>query len=178
MLEFESDNGFRKIKLWNNEMPFNYISNKNMSLTIDAGDETWYEGTLCLEAKLNPRHASNYAMICMKYTYVQCSKTQIIIHYGIEYIDKKKNELFNKNAIVGLDDFMAKAIYDIFGECASESFPCGVLEVIGGAYDEVGSSYMSFKRIVELMIWIFSNYSKIDNEELGNKILNKMRLLA
>lgn len=173
MLKFESDNGFRKIVLWNNEVPFDYISNKKKKMIIDAGNNIWYEGTLCIEAKLNPRHASNYAMICMKYTYIKSPKTDIVIHYGNYYKDKM-NGLFNKKAVVGLDDFFAKTIYDIFREFPPDIIPCGVLEVIGGAYDEVGSSYMSFKCIIELMIWIFSNYNRISKDSLGDEILNKI----
>lgn len=174
MLKFESNDGFRKIVLWNNEVPFDYISNKKMKMIIGAGKNVWHEGTICMEAKLNQRHASNYAMICMKYTYTQSKKTDIIIHYGNYYKDKKINGLFNKNAVIGLDDFFAKAIYDFFRECPPNIIPCGVLEVIGGAYDEVGSSYMSFKCIIELMIWIFSNYNRISEDSLGGEMLNKL----
>ncbi len=171
MLKFESNNGFSKIVLWDNEVPFDYISNKKKKLIIDAGKNIWHEGTLCIEAKLNPRHASNYAMICMKYTYIQSPQTDIVIHYG-NYYKNKMNGLFNKNAIVGINDFFAKIIYEIFGEFPRDSIPCGVLEVIGGAYDEVGSSYMSFKCIIELMIWVFSNYNRISEDSLGDEILN------
>ncbi|WP_281085569.1 hypothetical protein [Eubacterium ruminantium] len=173
MLKFESNDGFSKIVLWDNEVPFDYDSHKKKKMIIDAGKNVWHEGTICMEAKLNPRHASNYAMICMKYTYTQSKKTDIIIHYG-NYHKDKKNGLFNKNAFVGLDDFFAKTIYEIFSELPSDIIPCGVIEVIGGAYDEVGSSFMSFKCIIELMIWIFSNYNRISEDSLGDEILNRI----
>ena len=176
MLKFESDNGFRKIVLWNNEVPFDYVSNKKKKMIIDAGKNIWYEGTLCIEAKKIPSHASNYAMICMRYTYSQSQKTDIVIHYGNGYKDKT-NVLFNKNAIIGLDDEYAKNIVEIFKEIPSENIPRGVIEVIGGAYDEIGSSYMSFKRIIELMIWIFTNYNKISKDSLRDEILNKFNEL-
>ena len=70
MLKFESDNRLSRIVLWNNEVPFDYVSNKK-KLIIDAENNIWHEGTLCIEAKLNHRHASNYAMI----KYIKTSKT-------------------------------------------------------------------------------------------------------
>lgn len=176
MLKIESDDGFYKIILWDNEVPFDYVSNKKAKMIIEAGKNIWYEGTLCIEAKKIPSHASNYAMICMKYRYIQSSQTDIVIHYGNCYKDRT-NGLFNKNAIIGLDDEYAKNIDEIFREIPSENIPCGVIEVIGGAFDEVGSSYMSFKRIIELIIWIFTNYNIISKDSLGDEILNKFKEL-
>lgn len=176
MLKIESDDGFYKIILWKNEIPFDYVSNKKKKMIIDAGNSTWYEGTLCIEAKKIPSHASNYAMICMRYTYSQSPKTDIVIHYGNCYKDKT-NGLFNKNAIIGLDDEYAQNIVEILKEIPSENIPRGVIEVIGGAYDEIGSSYMSFKRIIELMIWIFTNYNIISKDSLGDEILNEFNEL-
>ena len=175
MLRFESDYEFRKVALWNNEIPFDYISSKEKHMEIKAGKGVWHEGTICMEAKLNHGHASNYAMVCIKYTYRPSQTTEIIIHYGNCRKNTGMTGLYNKNAIVGLDEFFANIIYKFFEECPSETIPGGVVEVVGGAYDEIGSSYMSFKCVIETVIWIFSNYKKISEKGLGEEILNRIR---
>lgn len=174
MLSFESDNGFRKVRVWNNEVPFSYNPSKKLKMTIDSGKYFWNEEIICIEARLNPRHASNYAMVCVKYIRTQSDNTNIIINYGNCGMDNVQNELFNKNAVIGLDDYFADAIYEFFQECPKNIIPNGTIEVIGGAYDEIGSSNSSFKYIMELLMWIFINYNKINEDSFGDKLLSKI----
>lgn len=83
-------------------------------MSAEAGDINWYIGTICIEVKLHPRHISNYAMVCMKYTDDQNNKTDIMINFGREYLSYKSQVLpFNKAVCVGLDkDFAVDYWYD------------------------------------------------------------------
>ena len=174
MLTFQTENGFRKVALWENEVPIEIDSDKKIEIEVDAGKNVWQERVMCVEAKLNPRHARNYAMLCMQYKHIPTQKTSIVIHYGKNHKCEGADSLFNRKAIVGLDDYFAKEICAFLQECPRGVFPEGVLEIIGGAYDEVGSSYTSFKNTIELLSWLFENYDKYNENSIGDEILNKL----
>ncbi len=73
-------------------------------MSAEPGDINWHNGTICIEAKLNPRHISNYAMVCMKYINNQKNRTDIRINFGRENLFYKSQVLpFNKDVCVGLD---------------------------------------------------------------------------
>ncbi len=174
MMTVQTENGFRKVALWENEVPIAIDSDKKIEIEVEAGEKVWQERILCVEVKLNPRHASNYAMLCMQYKHIPTKKTRVVIHYGKSHKCESTDSLFNKKAIVGLDDFFAKEICAFLKESPRGFFPEGVLEIIGGAYDEVGSSYISFKNTIELLKWLFENYDKYNENSIGDVILNKL----
>ena len=68
MFLFENEKETKKVCIWKDEEPFHCVSQKVLHLSSNACDIDWYAGTICIEARLNPHHASNYAMVCMKYT--------------------------------------------------------------------------------------------------------------
>ena len=81
--------------------------------------------------------------------------------------------LFNKKAVVGLDDYFARTINNIFQKDFAGEVPGGVIEVLSGAYDEIGSSCESFKRTLQLVFKAFSNYDKLDRASMEEEILSK-----
>ena len=69
MIKYENDNNTKKIYIWKNDNPLDVISDKKIVTEVNAKEVFWNEGMICVEAKLNSRHISNYAMICMSYRY-------------------------------------------------------------------------------------------------------------
>ena len=163
-----------KKAIWQNAIPFEVIQNENIKLKIDAKKCLWYQGTICIEVQLNPRHISNYAMICMRYKKNKNNYTDILINYGNEGGKMlSENKLFNKNAIVGLNREFANAIYEFFRE-SQLNIPSGSIEIIGGAYDVAGSSNYAFKKAMDLLIYIFENSKNINDKTIGDELLNRI----
>ena len=54
--------------IWKDEIPFEHVGQHALHLRAEADDTNWHIGTICIEAKLHPRHISNYVMVCRKYT--------------------------------------------------------------------------------------------------------------
>ena len=172
MLLFESDNGYKKVCIWENEIPFSYVGQNALHLCAEASDINWHIGTICIEVKLHPRHISNYAMVCMKYTDNQKNKTDIIINFGRENRSFKSQVLpFNKEVCIGLDKEFADAIDEFFKEYSLGKLPSGTIEILSGGYDEVGSSNVAFKRAMKLLIFIFQNIDDLSNNELQCELL-------
>ena len=67
MLLFENKDEYKKVCIWKDEMPFKYVGQNTLHLSVESGDINWHIGTICIEVRLHPRHVSNYAMVCMKY---------------------------------------------------------------------------------------------------------------
>ena len=172
MLLCESDTGYKKICIWKDEMPFDYIGKVHESFNVNAGSGIWHTGMICIEAKLNPRHISNYALICMRYVKNFHNQTEIVIHSGKEEIGFASYVLpLNKCISVGLNEEFASCIKEIFMEYPHKNMPCGTIEILCGGYDEVSSSKMSFKKVIELLVFMFKNIDKMTDEELQNKLL-------
>lgn len=83
MLLFENGNGYKKICIWKDEIPLNYVGQDNLHFCTDAGDINWHIRTISIEAKLHPHHISNYAMIWMRYTDNQENKANIIVNLRV-----------------------------------------------------------------------------------------------
>lgn len=174
MLLFESENEYEKVCIWKDEIPFKYDGQSTMHLNIVAGNINWHVGTICIEVKLHPRHISNYAMICMKYTDNQKNKTDIIINFGRENLSFKSQVLpFDKAVCIGLDKEFADAIDEFFKKYPQEKLPSGTIEILSGGYDEVGSSNVSFKRAMELLVFIFQNIDDLSDGELKCELLKR-----
>ena len=65
MVKYEILDSYRKMRLWINEMPEeSNIITSNKLLEFNANDNIhWFNGILCLELRIAPRAASNYAML-------------------------------------------------------------------------------------------------------------------
>ncbi len=173
MLLFESDNGYKKICIWKDEVPFEYVSQDTLHLSVEADNTNWHIGTICIEVKLNPCHISNYAMVCMKYTNDQKATTNIFINFGRENFSFKSQVLpFNKTVCAGLDKEFADAINEFFKEYPLKKLPSGTIEILSGGYDEVGSSNVAFKKVMELLTFVFQYIDVLSDNELQCKLLN------
>lgn len=172
MLLFESDNEYRKICLWKDEIPFDYEGYNFLRLCVEYGDVNWHIGTICIEAKLHPRHVSNYAMICMRYRNNQRNKTDIIINYGCEddfFISQVL--LLSKTVRIGLNREYLNAIDEFFKEYPLGMLSSGTIEIISGGYDEVGSSNMAFKKVMEILVFVFCHIDELSDNELQKELL-------
>lgn len=173
MLLFESNNGYKKVCIWKDEIPFKYVGQNTLNLSAESGEINWHIGIICIEVKLNPHHISNYAMVCMKYTSNLKNKTDIIINFGRENLFYKSRVLpFNKEVCVGLDKEFADAIDEFFKDYPHEKLPRGIIEILSGGYDEVGSSSVAFKKVMELLTFVFQNIDDLSDEELQDELLN------
>jgi hypothetical protein len=170
-----SDNEYKKICVWKDEVPFIPIGQDNIYFHTDGCDDSWYEGTISIEVKLGSRHISNYAMIFMKYVKMKQKKTDVIIHYGENGKFFKSQVLpFNKNISMGLGREYAEAIDEFFKEYPIGKLPNGVIEILGGGYDEIGSSNYSFKKVMGLLVFIFQHIDRLSDDELRQQLLNMM----
>ncbi len=171
MLIYETDYGYKKICIWKDKMPFECTGYGTLNRHTKVGNIDWHIGTICMEVKLHPGHISNYALICMKYTKNQNDAMDIIINFGREKCFFNSNILpFNKDVCVGLNKEFADAIYEFFEEFPIGNLPSGTIEILGGAYDEVGSSNVSFKKVMELLIFMFVHIDKMNDEELQSEL--------
>lgn len=147
MFLFENEKETKKVCIWKDEEPFHCVGQEALHLGSNACDVAWYAGTICIEARLNPHHASNYAMVCMKYTPKPSSKTDIFIRFGKERVTYRSKVIpFNKSVHVGLNKEFVDAIEDFFDLC-NGNLPRGTIEIIGGAFDEVGQVMRHFKKL-------------------------------
>lgn len=173
MILFENNTGYKKVCIWKDEMPFNYAGQDKLCSYVGASDISWHIGTICIEAKLHSRHISTYAMICMRYTDNLKNKANIIINYGRKKSFFKSQVLpFNKMVYVGLDKEFVDAIEEFFQDYTLEQLPSGTIEILTGGYDEVGSSNVTFKKVMELLVFIFQHIDELSDDALKHELLN------
>ena len=175
MVKYEILDSYRKMRLWINEMPeeSNIIAS-NKLLEYNANDNIhWFNGILCLELRIAPRAASNYAMLNLKFTENQCSKFQV------------KYDLSNSEEIVKSDiamngdtirtDIVQKydsAMTQVFNELDSQNiFPSGTLEILGGRHGSVGSSNMAVKIVLRNLLKLFELNERLNTSDIHSLIL-------
>lgn len=175
VLLFESDNGNKKVCIWKDEMPFNYMGNSTLHMHTEAGSINWHVGTICLEVKLHPRHVSNYAMVCMKYMNNKKNEADIIVNFGRDTRFFKSQVLpFSKEVAIGLDKEFADAIAEFFKEYPLCKLSSGTIEILSGAFDEAGSGNVAFKKVMNMLVFVFQHIDKFDDDELQCELLKLM----
>lgn len=175
MLSFGGVNENKRVCMWIDEAPFKHVSNNVLHMRTESGDINWHIGTICLEVKLSPLCVSNYAMVCMKYTNNKKNEADIIINFGREDFFFESQVLpFSKEVVVGLDKEFADAINDFFKEYPSGKLPSGTIEIFSGAFDEVGSSNIAFKKTMNLLIFVFQHIDEFKDDELRCELLKLM----
>lgn len=161
--------------IWRNEEVCEYAGTKRLNMRVPAGKRHWYNGTICMEVKLHPRHISNYATICIKFTPKKESETEICIYAGEkQYVFESKVLPFNRRIQIGLLREFEEAIEEFLFECPREDLPSGSIEILYGGFDEVGSSKISFKKAMELLVFIFQKVDRINEEQLKQELLRRM----
>lgn len=167
MLIFEE--GYKKICIWKDELPIEFKGNNTISLCEKRNNINWHEGIICLEARIRTGHISNYAMICIKYNKKQSDKTDIFININEDENTFCSHVLPNNKAIlIGLDEEFAEAIKEFLNEYTGD-LPYGNIEIFGG-YDDVGSSNFSFKKVMELIIFVCSNIDKLSSDAMSTEL--------
>ncbi len=175
MLSFQTSNEYKKVCIWKDEVPFKYVGLNALHLSVESGDINWHIGTICIEVQLHPRHVSNYAMVCMKYIRNKKNKTDIIINFGRDARFFKSQVLpFNKEVTIGLDKEFADAIDEFFKEYPLYKLPGGIIEILSGAFDGVGSSNFALKKVMNMLLLVFQHIDEFDDDKLQYELLKLM----
>lgn len=166
--------GYKKINVWDEYVESASGYCKSIEITVESGDCIWHQGIICMEVDVYPKHASNYAMVCVEYVPNQSDKTNIIIEYDRESVDDTiKDMMTNKKAILGLNEEFAKNLEEFFVEYPAKRLPQGTIRIFNGAYDETGSGYVSFKSVMELIIDAFENFYNLNDDNYLKKLIEK-----
>ena len=175
MVKFAMLDSYRRMRLWINDMPEesnNMVSNKILEYNANNNIH-WFKGIICLELRIAPRAASNYAMLNLKFTESQCSKFQV------------KYDLSNSEEIVKSDiamkgdtirtDIVKKydsAMTQVFNELDSQNiFPSGTLEILGGRHGSIGSSNMAVKIVLKNLLKLFELNEQLNTSDINSLIL-------
>lgn len=163
------------MKLWINELPeensgivMSKISEYNANNSI-----CWFNGILCLELRIAPRSASNYAMLCLRFTQDQSSKFRVI--YNLRNVDEVvKSDIAMKNDIIrnGIVKEYYQALKQEFDNLDTQGiFPSGTLEILGGRYGYIGSSNMAVKVVLNNLLKLFEVYDELDDQKINSIVL-------
>lgn len=170
MIICEKLDEYRKMKLWINELPGdNVVVASEQTKAFNANSQIhWFNGILCLELRIAPRAASNYAMLNLKFQKDQSLKFKII-----SYISHSDEIVITDTAMphdvvkAGLPQEYNVAVADLFDQLAAENiFPSGTLEILGGRYSCVGSSYIAFQTVLKILITLFEQNEKLSNSDI------------
>lgn len=175
MVKFETLDSYRKMKLWINEAPEknNNILPQNVS-EYNANDSIhWFNGILCLELRIAPRAASNYAMLCLRFTEIPYSKFQV--KYDLNLTNMiVQSDIAMPNDVVrtGIPKEYYSALMQVFTELEPQNcFPCGTLEILGGRYALIGSSNIAFKIVLKNLINLFELNKELEHYDINSLIL-------
>ena len=175
MVKFEKLDMYRKMRLWINEVPEESKDATTDKILEYSGnkDIKWFNGILCLELRIAPRAASNYAMLSLKFTQNQSSKFHVLYHVS----DKEElvdSDIAMKNDLIktGIAKKYNSALTQLFDELDSQSiFPSGILEILGGRYGSMGSSDIAVKIVLKNLLKLFALDEELDNSNVNSIIL-------
>lgn len=165
---------YRSLCIWKDETPYTAKDNTdNLRLEYDASSsEDWYEGTICIEARLNPRHASNYAMICMNY--VKDNQEKLIIEINTKLV----NDTFISNVVpnsqeiyLGFPIEYVNGISESINKFECNQLPKGKITIWGGGYDKCGSSIKAFEKTMTIMMILLKNIDNLDSQYMNNLLI-------
>ena len=166
---------YRMMNLWVDEIPDDCKGGKEDIACIYKAnkDITWFSGILCLELRLAPRDASNYAMLNFKFTenssgnfkilYKQSKEDNIVIS------DIAAPEDIVRNGIV---KNYYNALAQLFDELSAQNiFPSGILEILGGRHGIIGSSDFAVTTVAKILINLFEEGEKLKESDFETIIL-------
>ncbi len=136
-------------------------------------DIHWFNGILCLELRIAPRVASNYAMLNLKFTQNQSSKFQVI-YYESDTEELADSDIAMKNDLVktGIVKKYNSALTQVFDELDSKNiFPSGILEILGGRYGSMGSSDIAVKIVLKNLLKLFELNERLYSSDVNFIIL-------
>ena len=175
MLKSEDLDTYRKMKLWINEMP----DSVDNTVTYKADEYKasknihWFHGELCLELRIAPRAASNYAMLNLKFTGYQSSKFQVVYKVcNADEIVKSDIAMPNDTVKTGIVKEYYKTLQQVFDEMSLQYvFPSGTLEIIGGRYGVIGSSAVAVKVVLKILLKLFELDEHFKTSDINSIIL-------
>lgn len=175
MVKFEKLDTYRKMRLWMNEVPEESKFTTSDKILEYRGNKDiyWFNGILCLELRIAPRAASNYAMLNLKFTQNQSSKFQVIYHES-DMEELVNSDIAMKNDLVktGIVKKYNSAFTQVFDELDSKNiFPSGILEILGGRYGSIGSSDIAVKIVLINLLKLFELNEKIESSDVNFIIL-------
>ncbi|MCM1259284.1 MAG: hypothetical protein NC307_15770 [Roseburia sp.] len=176
MVKYQKLDEYRVMSLWVDEMPEDgIVSAHTIIKEYDANANiNWFNGILCLELRLAPRVASNYAMINIKFTKNQSSTFKIIYHL-IDLNKVVKSDIAMPNDVVktGIPKEYTPAFKQVFDELETRNvLPSGTLEILGGRYSHIGSSIMAFKIVLKILIKLLEQNEKLIDANINSIILD------
>ena len=179
MVKFIILDSYRKMRLWINEMPeesSGIVSDKLLEYNANENIH-WFKGMICLELRIAPRVASNYAMLCLGFTENQCSKFQI--KYSLSNSDKiVKSDIAMEGDTIKTDIVKKynSAMTQVFNELDSQNiFPSGTLEILGGRHGSIGSSNMAVKIVLRSLLQLFELNENLNTSDINSLILQCCR---
>lgn len=120
---------------------------KNRCSTSNALERGCCICFLCLELRIAPRAASNYAMLNLKFTATQSSKFQVVYKFcksdEIVQSDIAMQNDVVKNGIV--KEYYKTLLQTLEKLSLQNKSPSGKLEILGGRYGSIGSSEVAVK---------------------------------
>lgn len=85
---------------------------------------------------------------------------------------------FNKEVTIGLDKEFADAIDEFFKEYPLYKLPGGIIEILSGAFDGVGSSNFALKKVMNMLLLVFQHIDEFDDDKLQYELLKLMWILS
>lgn len=180
MIKNETLDSYRKMKLWINEVPDDCKDLEQGDTCIYKANEdvTWFNGTLCLELRIAPRAASNYAMLDFRFTHDDSGIFKII------YKLSKQDRIVISDIAAQIDivsNNVVKKYYEIliqmFDELSMQNiFPSGTLEILGGRYGSIGSSSVAVATVAKILITLFELGEKFEESDIKEIILEGCKL--
>lgn len=179
MIKIETLDLYRKMKLWINEAPDDCENAEVGDTCIYKANEniTWFNGILCLELRIAPRAASNYAMLDFKFTqdtsgifkiiFMLSKEDRIVISDIATQTDIVSNNIVKK---------YYKILIQMFDELSIKNiFPSGTLEILGGRYGSVGSSDVAVVTVAKILIALFELGEKFEESDIKAIILERCK---
>lgn len=166
---------FRKMNVWINEIPsdgenytYEYIDEYEGNSNIQ-----WFQGIICIELKIAPRVASNYAMLKLRFIENDSSKFKVIYKFSEEdRIVKSDIAMLNDTVKTGIVRTYCGSMRQYFESLyQKELFPSETLEILGGRYGMIGSSDIAINIILDILLSLFKT-----NKKPSQDIIKKMSL--
>lgn len=175
MVKNETLGLYCKMKIWVNEVPDECKNVEKGDIYVYKAnkDITWFSGTLCLELRIAPRAASNYAMLGFRFAQDDSGFIKIV------YMLNKKDKIVTSDIAAPRDTVsndIVKKYYEIlikmFDELSMKNtFPSGTLEILGGRCGSIGSSNIAVITVAKILIALFELGEKFEKSDINEIIL-------
>lgn len=175
MMQYIKLDEFRKMNIWINEMPSEGENYSYKYIDVYEGNNNiqWFQGVICIELKIAPRVASNYAMLKLRFVKDESLKFKVVYKFSEEdSIVKSDIAMLNDTVKTGIVKAYFESMQQYFESLyQQEMFPSGTLEILGGRYGMVGSSDIAISILLDILLSLFKT-----NKELSQDTIKKLSL--